>query len=81
MNMEILSRADTMGGITRNCGWVAGAQGLGEYNKTNIIDMSNYVNNIIHLDTVDSTMKYGLADTRASGTYIRPDNPHENAHK
>ena len=43
--------------------------------------MSHYVNSIFHPHTIDSTIKSGLVDTGSSGTYTRPDNPHENAHK
>ena len=43
--------------------------------------MSHYVNNVGHHHTIYSTEKYGLADTGSYGTYIRPDNPHENPHK
>ena len=43
--------------------------------------MYHYVKNIVHPHTMYSTIKYGLADTGASSTYIRQENPHENTHK
>ena len=43
--------------------------------------MSHYFNNIGHPHKIDSTIKYRLADTGASGTYTRSEDPHENAHK
>ena len=70
-----------MGGRTKNSGCVEGAYVLGEANKTYVIEMYHYVNNSGHPHTIDSAIKYGLADTEASGTYIRPDNTHKNAHK
>ena len=43
--------------------------------------MSHYIDNIEHPRTRDSAIKSGLGDTGASVTYIRPDDPYENAHK
>ena len=70
-----------MGGITRNSGWVSGAQVLGKSNNTNVIVISHIINNIGHPNTIYSRIKYGPADTGASGTYSRPENPHENSLK
>ena len=81
VNIGKLNRDDTMGGSTRNSGWVAGEYGLGNAYNTNVIYMSHYVNNIFHPHTIDSTIKSGLVDTGSSGTYTRPDNTHKNSHK
>ena len=71
-NMEKSTRADTMVGSTRNSGCVLGSRKLGGADKNNVIEMYHYVNNIGHPHTIDITIKSGLADARASGTYIRP---------
>ena len=39
------------------------------------------MNTIGNPHTIDSITKYGLVDTGASGTYLGPDDPHENSHK
>ena len=75
------TRSDTMGGSTKNSGWVAGAYVLGESNRTNVIEMSHYINNIGHPHSIYITIKYGLAYTVASVTYISSDYPHKNTHK
>ena len=54
---------------------------LEESNNTNVIDISHDVNTFFHTIKIDSTIKYGLPDTGASGTYIRPYDPQENSHK
>ena len=43
--------------------------------------MSHYVNTFCHPNTIDSTAKYVFADTKVSGTYIRPNDPRENSHE
>ena len=43
--------------------------------------MSHYINNIDNPHTIDIIIKSGLADTGSYDTYIRPDDPHENADK
>ena len=70
-----------MEGSTRNSVWVAGAYVLGEANKTNVIEISHYVNNIDHPHKIYSTIKYVLADAGKSSTYTRPYNTHGNSHK
>ena len=70
-----------MVGSTNNSGGLAGAQELGEANKTNVIEISHYVKTDNHLHTIDSTMKSRLADKGAAVTETRPDGTHENAHK
>ena len=69
-----------MGGSTKNSVWVSLAYVIGEVNETNDIEMSHYVNTARHQHTIYSTIKYVLVDTWSSGTYIRPDCLHENAH-
>ena len=43
--------------------------------------MYHYVNTFSHPHKRDIATKYGVADTGAPCTYIRPDNPHENSQK
>ena len=43
--------------------------------------MYHYINNTFQLNTIYSAIKYVLADIGESSTYIRPDNPNENAHE
>ena len=43
--------------------------------------MYHYFNTVGHPHTIDSTKKYGLADTQASGTYTSKDGTHKNPQK
>ena len=43
--------------------------------------MSHCFKIFFYLHAIYSTIKYGLADTGAYGTYISSDHPHENTHK